>query len=695
MHPKISRASSLKLPSSIIAAALKMQVIAFCLGVVSTNAAPPWLVGDRIAMGGDGRGTLSAGLSNYPVGAAYVFGAASTGRSPDIFVAAGRFSHAPGLFLYRWTATSAEGAPVFGLRVELKQPGEGKVPPTGTIFQAKSGITYGFWLIKGSMVRTRFDLEQRAFVPLPIPAVALEAADGAVNPDNRTPSRLAVSEKSDGSLDVVLSVSDDTRFRPPEPPGHRDPAFQPFDGRGIWRGGWPYVYLRAGSLPGPEANVAVLQALHDGSSTRREALLSRGGLAFVNLGDGHSRDLVTGSHFGNFYHYQNRAADGGLQLAGQELVRDPAGRVLRSPIISATPIAYSRQGDARSDLLVGGEGGLLFYKFDGVDADGRPCYRSPLEVLEEQALLYTGSLPVVNSVDWNGDGASDLVVGNSEGKVIWFRNRGTNAAPDFARGEPLVAGGETIHAQQGYWGIQGPGEARWGYIGPCVADWNGDGMFDILSSDATARHTVYLNLGSKTAPRLDVGRPLYCDGLELHGTWRVRPAVGKWGKRTAYVALDDDDQFHVYWRIDDFNVSDGGKLKLEDGSSMGANFLSAGGTGRSKFTLVDWDADGVMDLIVGTPRHGSVPNPKTGLPQSKGLPGSAVLWLRNVGSNEAPKFAFPLLLHVNGRPVYFGQHECSAAETALGAASGPPNLIVGDEEGRVHFFRREDITWSQ
>jgi hypothetical protein len=338
---------------------------------------------------------------------------------------------------------------------------------------------------------------------------------------------------------------------------------------------------------------------------------------------------------------------------------------------------------------------LLYYRFDGLDRDGRAYYRPPLDVLEEKALLYTGSLPVVNSVDWNGDGVTDLVVGNSEGRILWYRNRGSNRAPDFARGEPLAAGGETIHAQQGYGGIQGPGEARWGYISPCVVDWNGDGLLDVLSSDASARHTVYLNLGTKTAPRLDVGRALYCDGLELHGTWRVRPAVAKWGSRIAYVALDDDDQVHVYWRIDDFNVSDGGKLKLDDGSAIQANFLSAGGTGRAKITLVDWDADGVMDLIVGTPRHGSVPNPKTGLPQSKGLPGSAVLWLRNVGSNEAPKFAFPLLLHVKGRPAYFGQHECSAAVTELGAVSGRPNLVVGDEEGRVHFFLREEITWSR
>jgi hypothetical protein len=100
-----------------------------------------------------------------------------------------------------------------------------------------------------------------------------------------------------------------------------------------------------------------------------------------------------------------------------------------------------------------------------------------------------------------------------------------------------------------------------------------------------------------------------------------------------------------------------------------------------------------MDLIVGTPRHGSVPNAKTGLPQSPGLPGSSVLWLRNTGTNDAPKFAFPRLLLVKGKPVHLGQHECSAAVTDLGGTTSAPNLVVGDEEGRVHLYRSEEISW--
>ena len=94
---------------------------------------------------------------------------------------------------------------------------------------------------------------------------------------------------------------------------------------------------------------------------------------------------------------------------------------------------------------------------------------------------------------------------------------------------------------------------------------------------------------------------------------------------------------------------------------------------------------------MGTPRHGSVPHPKTGLPQSLGLPGAAVLLLRNTGTDADPKFAFPKLVAFKGKPIFLGQHACGPAIAPFRGMDNA-DLIVAEEEGRFRYYRREDLS---
>ena len=496
----------------------------------------------------------------------------------------------------------------------------------------------------------------------------------------------------DGSFEVLLQVSDGTPYKPADF-GGRAPEYRPYDGAGIWRGGHPYVAMYAVTLPslseGPASEARLV------STREHEVRSSYRQIAAVDLGVGHHRDIITGSHYGGLHHYPNTAKKSGLTLEPRRHVVDIDGIAHRHPTVGAAPMAYPNPQTGRSDLIAGGEGGLYFYRFlDSFTAEGeKPVYEPPTPVLEQPADLYACTLAVPTIVDWDGDGALDIVTGNSEGQVLVFRNAGTNAEPAFLPGEPIEAGGRPIHVQPGYrLDIQGPGEARWGYTCPTVIDWNGDGLPDIVMSDSTARHTVFLNTGTPVAPRLAAGHPIYYDGLDLYGTWRVKPAAARLNGRMAYAALDDEDEFRLYWQIDAYNLEDGGKLRLTDGSPIKANFLHAGGTGRLKLNLVDWDLDGKTDLLVGTPRHGSVPNPETGLPQSLGLPGSSVLFLRNVGSDAEPVFEFPRLMHFRGKPIFLGQHACGPAVADFGLSDGP-DLVVGTEDGRFHYYKRDDLSW--
>jgi len=73
---------------------------------------------------------------------------------------------------------------------------------------------------------------------------------------------------------------------------------------------------------------------------------------------------------------------------------------------------------------------------------------------EEGGNLYGGSHPVPDAADWDGDGRTDLIVGNADGHVLFHRNVGTDAAPRFMPGVPLRVRGEPIHVQPGYVSIR-------------------------------------------------------------------------------------------------------------------------------------------------------------------------------------------------------------------------------------------------
>lgn len=630
--------------------------------------------GRFIPVGGDGLGPLAAhAVVTTPIGHAVLPGA----ESPGLFVQTGRFGHETGLFFYRPAGRGPNGEPVFAERQRIAHPFDNPYPPSGCVHQTADGAVHALWIEGAEIVHTTLNRDSFAFE-----TKARFALDGLP----RGPQHIGLRVDATGAATVFVSVSDGVAYAPAGPSG-RQSDYDPYDGRGLWRGGHPYVALYSAPLNADWSAMAAPFSLVTGE---RETRTQMAGIDALDLGENQSPIVLTGSHYGPICTF---AATGASRLGPRRYIVDVEGVAHRHPIIHPSPIAYPGENGALTDIIAGGEGGLYWYRFTGRIADsGNPVYDAPLPVLEQNADLYAGTLPVPNAVDWDGDGDTDIVAGNSEGLVLFFENTGGNAEPAYRPGVPLKAGGAVIHIQPGYAGdIQGPGEARWGYVCPEVVDWDQDGDFDIVLSDSTAKHTLFLNEGGATSPKLALGVPIYYDGLDLYGTWRVKPAAGLMDGRMAYIALDDQDAFRLYWQEDARNVTDGFQLRLDTGEVITANFIHAGGTGRLKINLYDWDRDGVKDLIVGTPRHGSVPNPERGLPQALGLPGSAVLFLRNTGTEAEPRFAWPQLFAYNGEPLFLGQHACGPTVADFGAPEGP-GLIVGKESGRLLYYDRPGLS---
>lgn len=660
---------------------LAIAGLASCQGVVEASGTNGELTtGEPLRVGtAGGIGAFAVpSISCHPLGAVNVSG----GRRPDLIVATDRWY--PALSLYHWTADDSHGMPIFSQPHPIEPPFDAAVEAPGYVLADASGQVFGFWLRSNRFTTARFDSEENRFE-----IVRQTTIEGLP----RNPSRIAVRIVKGGRLEGVVAVPDGVAHRPGE---HRAADYTPYDGAGIWRGGLPRDGIFRFScawpkLPKQVKATEILPSEHGG-------LLGINSLEWIEPRDVPAGQLLFGTKLGGMF-YVPGAFDGAHASAGRRKlpVSDSQGRAVRQPTVGVFMAAYPSSSGERTDLIVGGEGGLYYHRFAGrLGARGEPVFDTPSSVLQESAELYSGSLLVPNVVDWNGDGRLDIVAGNAAGQLLFFENRGTNHRPAFQPATRIEAGGEPVSIRGGYRGsIQGPGEAHWGYTSPTVVDWNEDGLPDIVMNDIRGIHTVYLNRGTHTKPDLALPRELVVDSLEMHGTWRTRPAAGQMGDRLAYVTLDDDDQVRLYWRLDDFNLEDAGKLLLTDGSPIQANFLPVGGTGRAKFQLIDWDQDGKVDLLVGTPRHGTFPEPEKGVPWSMNHAGAAVLLLRNVGSNERPVYEYPAVMHVGGKPMHFGQHECAPVATTLGSDDGKSlNIIVGTERGRLIFFHGRDIEWQ-
>jgi len=666
----------------------KISLILFSLDLFSLQASAQLEGGRAIPAGGKGNYGLIEGAAS---GTCDIYG-----NGPyDLFV---------GLrTLYPFECFDDYGTPVYGEKVSVKSPNSG-----GYVFQHTDGEIYALSYSNKQIHLLSFNRNLLEFETI------------ATHQVDKMNSSLTGFIDKQGKLHVFHVSYDDTKItgagdRPPFPssrssrnkddvPYNHQKEYNAYDGAGLAKN--PSVYSRGPRLfhaRFSDIKMTKLEINEPVDVESRNCYFKFGcsGLTMAIYNRETKIPQVVGANqTGLTRVFQNISVDGVNINEVRYAVDDtPEHVILRHPVIHPNVKAITNPKNGLSDLLIGDTGRLWFYPLKGMLKDNTPIYGEPKPVMCRSADILCGKLPVVSPGDVNNDGLVDFIVGNDAGELLFVKNIGSKKAPEFANPVPVLIDGKTFRIRAGYQGsIQGPGESNWGYTCPTLYDWNKDGKLDIVMNSILGDIVTFIQIDGKgDRPAFSEMKKIFCEGLDLHLSWRTQPGLTTWGGETepCIIANDENNEFRCFYRIDIQNVVRGDVLRLETGEAIRAHDKRfVGQWGRSKIVPVDWDKDGKIDLMVGTGRAQSIPGPG-GMPDN--LEGeerqACVLFMKNVGSNTKPVFAYPVRIKFKGETIKLGTHSCSPAPVDLGR--GVLDLVVARESGKLMYYNRENLSSTE
>jgi hypothetical protein len=630
--PRSADRHSLHLPAALVCAAL---AVLFAIGAAPEAAAQQKKLPEKLTRLEHNNPSavvnLGVGLWAWPV----VSDLNGDGL-PDLVVVAGA-SPDRGTWYFENTGRrdAATGMEIFKKAVYLG-PGRNDVTPSylpdGSVRVTAANYEYPDFL------KTGINTKSKARQKLPFTAKEVHKTSGRIRGEQWS----HVDFDGDGKLDLVLGAGDWTDYG-------WDNAY---DANGRWTNGplhgFVYIMKNLGTNENPRyAEPFRLKA--DGRDIDQYGMPSP---VFGDFRGTGKLDLICGEFVDGLTFYENIGTRENPEYApGRRLTF--AGAPLTMPLEMIVVTAYDWNKDGRLDLIVAQEDGyvaLLENTGNIIKSEqhsnprdeplvrNMPGFKPPRFFRQEAGHVKFGVLTTPVAVDWDGDGLVDILTGNTAGEMAFIKNLGGNpvrwASPEF-----LEADGRRIWIQAGYNGsIQGPAEAKWGYTNIHLADWDGDGLPDIMTNSIIGKILWYKNTGTRAQPKLAAAQPVRAawdgpaqkpawnwwdpEGDELVLQWRCTPyMIDIDGDGILDLVAPDHEGYLAFFKhvvrdgnhfvlpgrrifrmqgLSEFNSSGVAK---EDGASDGPlrmNYGEAGRSGRRTFEFADWDGDGKPDLLVNT-----------------------------------------------------------------------------------------------
>ncbi len=495
-----------------------------------------------------------------------------------------------------------------------------------------------------------------------------------------------VDYEDDGDLDIVVGIQDGEDYG-------WDNAF---DDQGNWTNGplHGYVYLIE--------NVMGKYILRDKIIAGGKPIDVYGAPSpnfddFDNDGD---LDIICGEFLDKFTWFENIGSRKNPKYAKGRYLENSLG-ILKMDLEMILPVSLDWDKDGDIDLVVGDEDGrVAWVENTGKVKNHMPVFNSPKYFQQKAQFLKFGSLVTPFSTDWDDDGDEDLICGNSAGYIGFIENLDGGDPPSWAKPVYLNAGNETIRIQAGENGsIQGPCEAKWGYTTLSIADWNNDGLKDIIVNSIWGEILWYENIGTKGKPKLAKEKSIQVQWPSkapkpdwywwdpkpnaLATQWRTTPTAIDWNKDGLMdlIMLDFEGYLSFFERFETDKglilkpgkhifTSDPGsfnrKNKVMDSTKgfLRLNTDKYGRSGRRKLAFGDWDSDGDIDIILNSI--------------------NAVL-LENIGTDNDMT---NLKLTSNFTNQKIAGHTTSPTLVDWDK-NGKPDLLIGAEDGHFYYLKNE------
>ncbi|RJP73432.1 MAG: T9SS C-terminal target domain-containing protein [Candidatus Zixiibacteriota bacterium] len=209
-------------------------------------------------------------------------------------------------------------------------------------------------------------------------------------------------------------------------------------------------------------------------------------------------DVIVGEFSGRVSWYRNPGPPGTLNLVNMGYLQVGDSTLIVD--YDSTPCIDDWNGDGRKDLLVGAiDGRVWLYLNEGTNA--APVFPDTAFVtLANGDTLQVSSRSAPQVMDLDGDGVKDLLSGDGLGPALFFRNRGTNPNPQLETAVLLTVGPQILNPGlfSRFAALDWDGDGAL----DLVAGSNDDGLKLYLNIPVTGPHpSVYVNFqGPVTIP---------------------------------------------------------------------------------------------------------------------------------------------------------------------------------------------------